>query len=116
MSGGQLYSRAVAQLVLKRPLRPYAFCDIQVALLAYLAGLENYRYLGSLLVHRTMSVGGLHDLQQRQNMAFPDPVYLLARPGKGVYKFDNNYYMPASDDLTPLARRIHEEAKRGRAA
>jgi len=108
MSGGQIYTRQMVDIILRNPILPYLFCDIQVALLAYLEGLTNYRFLGSLLIHRIMGKGGLKTMFQTQKMELPDPRWLPVKPSRPVYGPDNNYYMPDSSQLTVAARERHE--------
>lgn len=107
MSGGQVYSNTVAKLALQAPVLAYWACDLQLGLLAYVAGLENYRYLGSLIEHNVGSPGGIKEFPKGDRV-LPDPRYLAMRnSGKGPY----SYLCPTPADITKLAHDSHNRNK-----
>lgn len=110
MSGGMVYSGKVIDAVFQYPLKPYIFCDIQLALVSYLQGYENYRYLGSVLVHSVMVKDGLKKLYAQRDMDIPDERFLGVIPASSpTYKgTTNNWYMPKSSQLTLEAHIVHE--------
>lgn len=113
MSGGMVMPRAVAHLIRDHDRRPYTFCDIQASLISYLAGYENYRYLGSILIHRIMEKSGLKKSYKERAFDPPPSQWLSARPCKPMYDFaGQNHYMPIAKDLMPDA---HDEHRRNRA-
>jgi hypothetical protein len=107
MAGGQIYARKIVRLLGTQPVKPYMFDDVQVGLAAYVAGYDNYRYQGSLLIHRIMAPGGLKVYFNAQTLPKPDARLLTIRACKPVYGVDNNYYMPESSDLTAYAHLLH---------
>jgi hypothetical protein len=108
MAGGQLYARKIVRLLAAQPLVPYMFDDVQVGLAAYVAGYDNYRYQGSLLIHRILMPGGLKVYFNTRTLPKPNPRLVTLRSSKKVYVVDNNYLMPVDDDLTPYARLLHD--------
>jgi len=114
MSGGLLMGQKVTEILLDSPIKPYAFDDIQIGLMAYIHGLTNYRYKGSILIHRIMSKGGHMQLYKMMHLAFPDPKLCTTYPSKEHYdKYDNNWLMVVPANLTPYAHQLHKENKRG---
>ncbi len=105
--GGMIFDRKTAKVVLRIPEGAY-FCDnSEWSLAAYLAGFTNYRYRGSLTIHRICSKGGRQgwvDLGEKQ---IPDPRFLRMKVGKLVNKL-NNYLVGDSRDLTPEAHATHQ--------
>lgn len=114
MAGGMIYTRAVAQAIISADVMAYHFCDVQAALVAYLAGYDNYRYRGSVILHKIMAPGGLKQSYAEQDFILPDPHWLRVLPSTVTYPGrDTNYHMPDSSLLTPSA---HERHARNRAA
>lgn len=115
MSGGMIYSRRTAELLLSWPVKPYIFCDVQVGLVTYVEGFTNYRYLGSHVFHNVMTRGGLKTLYAQQAMLIPDERYMRVKVSSKVYEVGNNYHMPTSTNLTLYAHTLHHAnaVKRG---
>lgn len=108
MAGGMVMRAEIAELIRTHERNPYTFCDIQKALIAYVNGFTNYRYLGSILIHRILESHGLKQSYKVMPFAAPDPAYVSARPCKQTYAFEGqNFYMPSSSDLTPYAHEQH---------
>jgi len=108
MSGGMVYTRRVVDELLKVGNVPYLFDDTQVGLSAYLAGYENWRYRGSVLIHKILSPGGVKEVFKSTELVPPDAHYMRVRKCKPVYAHEgNNLYIPTSDDLTPEAHATH---------
>ncbi len=105
--GGMIFDRKTAKTVMQIPEGAY-FCDnSEWSLAVYLAGFTNYRYRGSLTIHRICSKGGRQgwvDLGEKQ---IPDPSFLRMKTGKLVNKL-NNYLVGDSRDLTPAAHAMHK--------
>lgn len=107
--GGLLFSKAVAELILSIRPDDY-FCDnSEWALATYRAGYNNYRYRGSVSIHRICGKGGRRAWVGQATRPIPDARYLKMKPAKqsGL----NAWHVGSSDDLTPLA---HEEHARNR--
>lgn len=112
MAGGQLYGRKIVRLLASQEIKPYMFDDVQVALAAYIAGYENFRYQGSLLIHRILAPGGLKVYFNAQKLPTPDPrLVKLRAAARTIYQVDNNWMMPEDGDLTPYARMLHARNK-----
>lgn len=115
MAGGQVMRAEIARLIQNHDRIPYTFCDVQKALIAYVNGFVNYRYLGSILIHRILESEGLKKSYKVMPFSAPDPAYIEAKPCKAVYAFEGqNYYMPASKDLTDHAHAEHNRARAAR--
>jgi len=113
MAGGMAYSQEMAAIILAAQNRPYLFCDVQLALEAYIAGRENFRYRGSLIIHRIMSRGGLRTSYAQRDFELPPAHLMTVQPSTVVYKTtNNNWYMPDTKSLTPEAHRLHQERRR----
>ena len=107
--GGLAYSRSTAEVILDGPDLDYLFDDSEWSLRAYLSGLENQRYQGSLAVHRIMGPGGRHGWVNKRKRALSDARYIKPRilkdiPGRAA---ENRYGIPVSRDLTSEARAVH---------
>lgn len=111
MAGGQVFSKKVVDILLDSPVEPYLFCDIQVPLMCYIRGYKNYRYRGSLIIHRIQQKGGLIVMFKKYNMTLPDPAYCRVRPcapNPAYEHTDNNYHMPTTKEVTALAHYLHK--------
>lgn len=112
MAGGMAYSQEMAKVILAAPNLPYLFCDVQLALEAYVSGRVNYRYRGSLIIHRIMSKGGLKTSYAQRNFELPPSHLMMVKPCTEVYKgTNNNWYMPDSKNLTDDAHRLHRQRR-----
>lgn len=103
--GGMLYSNRIAKLIMELPVVKTVF-DEGWPLTAYLNGYTNYRYLGSLAVHKICTTGGMNsfykqtDYSQLVNMF---PQYIDYKVGK-----DGKWLIPMDKDLTPMAKELHK--------
>lgn len=104
--GGMLYTDEIASLVRTLPDTPTVF-DEGWPLIAYINGYVNYRYLGSLAIHRVCTKGGMNewyksvDYSQLPNL-FPQYInYEKSERGE--------WHIPLDRNLTPLARKLHAE-------
>jgi hypothetical protein len=110
MAGGMVYARKVVEKLVPLAGTPYLFDDVQVGLTAYLAGYENYRYRGSLLIHRILAPGGLKTAFNEDRHVLPDPAYVRTKRCRDEFAIgEHNIYMVSSSDLTPLARETHRK-------
>lgn len=113
MSGGMVYGRKVIDSVFAYPVKPYMFDDVQYPLVAYLDGYENFRYLGSVLVHSVMLKGGMSTLYKSRDLDLPDSDYLAVEKAADIFKgTNNNWHIPSSANLTELAHLVHEKNKK----
>lgn len=104
--GGMLYTDEIAALVRKLPDTPTVF-DEGWPLTAYINGYTNYRYLGSLAIHRVCTKGGMNewyksvDYNKLPNL-FPQYInYEQSSRGE--------WHIPLDNSLTDLAKRMHRE-------
>lgn len=110
--GGMAYGEDVADLMRYLPDVPARYDDLW-PLTAYLEGYRNYRYRGSLALHRIMGKGGM----QTYMKAEPRP--LLAGewvnypylPGQPV---GSDYGIPMDKDLKQKAKDRHKEMREKR--
>lgn len=114
MAGGQFFASKIVDILLKGEIKPYLFCDIEVALKAYVEGYQNFRYRGSLIIHRTMAKQGLAQTFREHEMAIPDPSLCKVRPCAQTIKVGNNWHMPITKDVTPLAHYHHKKKREKR--
>ena len=104
--GGMLYSDKIAELIRRLPSTPTVF-DEGWPLTAYINGYTNYRYLGSLAIHRVCTKGGMNewyksvDYSKLPNL-FPQYInYEQSERGE--------WHIPLDNSLTELAKRMHRE-------
>lgn len=108
--GGMIFTARTARIIMDLPALDYYDDNTVWSLAAYLSGLKNYRYRGSLTLHRICRKGGRKGWLNRGERAHPDPAYITLRKAK-----TDGWCIGASSDLTALAHRAHFEA-RGSAA
>lgn len=113
--GGMLLRRDAALAAASNPhvpIRPYLFDNPALAVAVYTAGFTNWRYRGTVAVHRSMSKGGIKTLYATQELSKVPRELIEMRPGKKVYRTDNNWHIPESRDLTERAHQLHRENAR----
>ena len=104
--GGMIYSRKIAELIVKLPVVKTVF-DEGWPLSAYVNGYDNYRYLGSLAVHKICTRGGMQsfykqgDYNALKNL-FPELINY--RRGKS-----GEWLIPLDGDLTQRAKELHKQ-------
>lgn len=113
--GGLCYRSNVADFMRDEvPDRPYLFDDVEWALQAYIRGYTNYRYLGSVTVHRVCTVGGRRNWVRLGSKYPPDETMFNLRKSKPFYNNpDNDYCICMSSDLTEKAHQLHKKNKKG---
>lgn len=115
--GGMLFKGEHVRLLLHN-IQPWFADDFHMSLTTYLCGYDNYRYLGSLALHRIQTKGGLLTIFQTDNtLVHPDPKYVRMRPCAPMFKEapNNNYFYPMSSDLTEAAHALHIMNRRAHA-
>ena len=105
--GGLVFDRKMAQLVSEMPALDYFSDNVEWSLASYLAGYENYRYRGSLTVHKGCAKGGRRKYMETGQRVLSDPEYLTTYAGSEKLKRANNYLIGGSEDLTEKAKRVH---------
>lgn len=110
--GGMVFTHQAGEIFLSQPVLPYFADDPQFSIELYIRGYDNYRYLGSLVIHRIQIKGGLLKTYQTMNLVHPDPKLVTLRPCHQFYpNTNNNYFYPMSSDLTEYAHQLHKESK-----
>jgi hypothetical protein len=103
--GGLVFDQKMAELVLALPDGNY-FCDnSEWSLAAYRAGFDNYRFRGSVSVHRICGKGGRRAWVALEKRPVPDPKYLAMKPARTGGP--NAYHVGMSADLTAFAHAEH---------
>lgn len=119
--GGMAYTDEVADLMRELDPVPARYDDLW-PLTAYLEGRRNYRYLGSIAVHRIMQKGGMNQYMRQE----PRPLLAgkwVVYPHLPGQRVGMDYGIPMDKDLRPIAVEKHHEnraakgwpAHRGRA-
>jgi len=109
--GGLLFKNEHVPLLLQN-IQPWFADDFHMSLTTYLNGYLNYRYLGSLALHRIQTKGGLLTIFQTDNtLIHPDPRYVRLHPCAPLYKDapNNNFFYPMSKDLTDASHALHQQ-------
>ena len=117
MAGGMVYGRQVVAELAKVQDTPYLYDDVQVALLAYLAGRENWKYRGSIAIHRILQPGGIKRVFDTHRHVLPDDRFFKMPAGlanSSAKIEEHNIRMISHNDLKPEARRVHKENRRAR--
>ena len=91
------------------PIKPYLFDNPALAVAVYTAGFTNWRYRGTVAVHRSMGKGGIKTLYATQELSKVPRELIEMRPCKPGYPTDNNWHIPESGDLTPYAHELHRQ-------
>jgi hypothetical protein len=99
--GGLVFDGRTARLLLDHlPARASFRSDnVEWSLATYLAGLANYRYRGSVAVHRVCRTGGRKAWVESTDTQPSDPKWITLQPGR----------IGTSADVTPAAKRTHLE-------
>lgn len=107
--GGLVFARKIAQLVAALPDLPY-FCDnTEWSVAAYIAGYSNYRWRGSLAIHRVCGTGGRRAWIPLGHRALPSSRYVRLESAKGG---GEAYKIPTSGNLTDEAHALHVANKK----
>lgn len=107
MAGGQMFGREIVDILITGKVAPYRFCDIEVAIKAYVKGYRNFRYRGSLIIHRIMAKDGLIKTVREYPMELPDSTLIVPRMCDSTGPMGPNYFMPGSKEVTKYAHELH---------
>jgi len=111
--GGYVYGPVVRDLIRRSAPQPWVFDNVQWSLTAYLHGLDNFRYLGSLAMHAVAGPGGRHRWTHSGTPTTrlrPDPRWVRLERSL-VGKGGDVWIMPPSDALTDDAHAQHRAAR-----
>ena len=112
--GGLLFRDDVAEIIRNIPNEKYLFDDCLWSMYAYINGYDNYRYTGSIAIHKICTVGGRKTWlkKQRNGRVLPPSEYLVARPCNDL----DGYYICIDSDLTETAKQLHDKNRELRSA
>jgi hypothetical protein len=114
VGGGLMFRSELLDVVIPDEAR-WTFDGSQYNLNTYLAGYENYRYLGGIAEHRALGRGGKAQSHKDPNFQtiLPDSRMIkLKRTSKPIDDLYQAYHMYGTANLTDLARAIHEKNKK----
>ncbi len=110
--GGMLFRDDVAEIIRHIPNEQYEFDDCLWAMYAYINGYVNFRYFGSVAVHRICTKGGRRTwIKEHKDRVLPPPEYLRVRRGKDKEGY-NQYLICTDSDLTELSHELHKENRK----
>jgi hypothetical protein len=106
--GGMLYNDTIADLMRKLPLIETVF-DEGWSLTSYLNGFVNYRYLGSLSIHRTLTKGGMHEYYKNVDINRLGLLYGEYLNYRKTSKGET--HIPIDSDIKWCAKEVHKKAR-----
>jgi hypothetical protein len=106
-AGGMVFDRKVADIISALPDARYYSDNSKWSIAAYTAGLSNYRYLGSLAIHRICQKGGRRAWVIDNDVVPPDPEMISVREGRPIAG-KTEYLIGRSEDLTDHAHNLHK--------
>lgn len=104
--GGMVYNKTIAKIMQSLEIKKTTF-DNEWALTAYLLGYNNYRYLGSLAVHKICAKGGMRKFMEEEDHVLTQTEYIDYRYGTSKQK-GWNVCIPLDSDLKKIAHQIHK--------
>ena len=105
--GGLIYTTRVLPYMMALPDN-IAYEDSEMTGTAYANGFENYRYLGSIIIHAVVTKGGLIDWRKEFDGTLLQNLFDYKKEKKDKYgTVANCYCEPISKDLTKSARAQH---------
>ena len=106
--GGMLFSNNIAELLLTVPNLDYFSDNTVWSLQAYISGYSNYRYLGSIAIHRVCKTGGRREWMHSSEKVLPDERFIKITRGNERFKIKNNYLIGTDSGVTELAKQSHQ--------
>ena len=110
--GGLLFRKDIADIIKGIPNEQYLFDDCLWAMYSYIHGYDNYRYQGSVSIHRVCTKGGRRTwIDKGGKKVLPPKDYLNVRKGNGKKNGYNEYLICVDSDLTEYAKMLHDSNK-----
>jgi hypothetical protein len=109
--GGMIYGNHVADLMRQLPEVKTAF-DCAWSITAYVNGLRNLRYLGSLTEHNICGTGGMSAFMASTPLHVMAKEYLNFRMAKKRNGSCKDVLIPLDADVLPLAKELHAKNRR----
>lgn len=101
--GGMVYSTKIALLMKELPVCHAEFDDIW-CMTSYINGYDNYRYLGSLAIHRVCHSGGMRSYMREKIRPLLCKEYINYRIGKNGIEV----LIPNDSDINEHAKELHK--------
>lgn len=105
--GGMVYADKIGALMRALPATKQTF-DTAWPLTAYLNGYTNYRFLGSLAVHRVCTTGGMSAYLDETPVQTMLERYVRYRRAKRQRGNGHDILIPLDADVLPAARAMHK--------
>ncbi len=105
--GGMVYKKEIAELMAGLDVSHAKFDDIW-PLTAYINGYDNYRFLGSLAIHKICTTGGMHAYMKENDLPLLCREYINYR----YCKDGKDVHIPMDSDLNERAKALHLQNKR----
>lgn len=109
--GGLLFRDDVAEIIRNIPNEEYLFDDCLWAVYAYVNGYNNFRYRGSVLVHRICTKGGRRTwiASTHSTKKLPPEEILRVRKANTKKVGYDEYLICMDKDVTPYANDLHKQ-------
>lgn len=108
--GGMVYGDEVADLMRALPEIPQTF-DHAWPLTAYINGFRNYRYQGSLAVHKVCTLGGMRTFMDNTPAAVMMTEFVDIKPTDKDYGPGRSLKIPLDKDVTKFAHARHKHMR-----
>lgn len=108
--GGMVYGEKIATLM--RSLTPMKVTfDTEWSLTSYINGYSNYRFQGSLAIHKVCGKGGMSEFMRTHPALTNLDEYVTYRKARKTNGSGKDLLIPLDSDLKPLAHLIHNYKK-----
>lgn len=102
--GGMVYSTKIAKLMKDLPIQHAEFDDLW-CITSYINGYENYRFLGSLAIHRICTKGGMNTYMRETKRPLLSSKYINYRKAKN----GRDTLIPCDADINDYAKELHKK-------
>lgn len=112
--GGMMLRADCAEIIKSIPRVQYLFDNPLWSIYLYVNGYSNYRYMGSVAIHKVCGKGGRRKWINENNSfkRLPPEEWIRTRKGKGKDGGFDEYLICDSSDITKLAHEMHRENKK----
>ena len=97
-AGGLAFSEKITDLIINLGENDYWCDNTEWSLASFLNGYDNFRYLGTLAIHRILSAGGRKSYVETQRQ-LPSPEYISIKHDK-----NGGFLIPTTKDLTSFTK------------
>ena len=106
--GGMVYSTKIAKLMKELPVQHAEFDDLW-SITTFVNGYDNYRYLGSLAIHRICTKGGMNTYMRETKRPLLSSKYINYRKAKN----GRDTLIPCDSDINDYAKKLHKDNYKG---